>query len=132
MLRKSLGDKPELAKYLDGIKNAIDESSNLFELSGFYEKIEVEKLSITDVSECFNEAAALFSNLNTIKVVNECHGLKVVADSLLKQLFYNLIDNSLKHGEKVTKIRLHYNKDDNGIKIFYGALRFIRSILLTN
>ena len=119
LLRKSLGDKPELAKYLDGIKNAIDESSNLFELSGFYEKIEIEKLSSMDVFECFNVAAALFSNLITLKVVNECQGLKVVADSLLKQLFYNLIDNSLKHGEKVTQIRLHYNKDDNGIQLFF-------------
>jgi len=119
LLRKSLGDKPELAKYLDGIKNAIDESSNLFELSGFYEKIEVEKLSNMDVFECFNVAAALFSNLITLKVVNECQGLKVVADSLLKQLFYNLIDNSLKHGEKVTQIRFHYAKEVNEIKLFY-------------
>jgi signal transduction histidine kinase len=30
----------------------------------------------------------------------------VLADSLLRQLFYNLIDNSLKYGEKVTQIRI--------------------------
>ncbi|MCK4885702.1 ATP-binding protein, partial [Candidatus Bathyarchaeota archaeon] len=27
-----------------------------------------------------------------------------------RQLFYNLIDNSLKHGEKVSRIRVHYEE----------------------
>ncbi len=75
------------------------------------------------------------------KVVNDCHGLAVLADSLLRQLFYNLIHNSLKHGEKVTRIRVYYEEDgkdtlklvyeDNGVgipkpekeKIFQGRLR---------
>jgi signal transduction histidine kinase len=43
----------------------------------------------------------------------------VIADSLLGQLFYNLIDNSIKHGKKVAQIRLHYNKDEDGVKLFY-------------
>jgi len=38
---------------------------------------------------------------------------------LLKQLFYNFIDNSLKHGKKATQIRLHYTKNDGGVKLFY-------------
>ena len=38
---------------------------------------------------------------------------------MLWQLFYNLIDNSLKHGEKVTQIRLHYTKDGNNVKLIY-------------
>ena len=34
----------------------------------------------------------------------------VFADSFFRQLFYNLIDNSIKHGKRVTKIRVHYEK----------------------
>jgi PAS domain S-box-containing protein len=119
LLRKRLGDKPELFKYLDGIKTAIAASEKIFEFSHFYEKIGGEKPAIIDVFECFNVAAALFSNLTTIRIVNECQGLKVVADSLLRQIFYNLIDNSLKHGEKVTQIRLHYTKKADKVKLFY-------------
>jgi signal transduction histidine kinase len=48
--------------------------------------------------------------LHNVKVVNDCRGLTVLTDSLLRQLFYNLIDNSLKHGEKVSRIRLHYEE----------------------
>ena len=42
-----------------------------------------------------------------------------MADSLLKQLFYNFLDNSLKYGEKVTQIRLHFTKEGDGVKLFY-------------
>jgi signal transduction histidine kinase len=38
----------------------------------------------------------------------------------LSQLFYTLIDNSLKHGKKVTKIDLSFSKDETGrIKVLY-------------
>ena len=62
-----------------------------------------------------------------VKVVNECRGLTVLADSLLNQLFYNLVDNSLKYGEKIQQIKIHCNMlnadqleivyEDNGVGI---------------
>ena len=58
-------------------------------------------------------------NLGNIKIMNECQGLVFVADSLFRQLFYNFIDNSLKHGQKVTQIRLYYTENDDGVKLFY-------------
>jgi PAS domain S-box-containing protein len=118
-LKKQIGDNPKLAKYLEEIDSAINSSDRLLEFSRLYEEIGVEELSKVNVAECFNQAAALFSNLGTVRIVNECQGLEVIADSLLGQLFYNLIDNSIKHGKKVTQIRLHYNKDEDGVKLFY-------------
>ena len=119
LLKKQLGDRSELAKYFDGIDLAFASSDKLFEFSSFYERIGVEEVSKIDVAECFNQAVALFQELGTIRVVNDCQGLAVWADSLLRQLFYNLIDNSLKHGEKATRIRLHYNKEGDELKLFY-------------
>jgi PAS domain S-box-containing protein len=119
LLKKQIGDNPKITKYLEGIDSAINVSGELFEFSRLYEKIGVEKPSSMDVFECFNVAAAMFSNLRTVKIVNECQGLRVVADSLLRQFFYNLIDNSLKHGEKVTQIHLHCTKDGDELKLFY-------------
>jgi PAS domain S-box-containing protein len=118
-LKKQIGDNPKLAKYLEKIDSAINSSDRLLEFSRLYEEIGVEELSKVNIAECFDQAAALFSNLGTVRIVNECQGLEVIADSLLEQLFYNLIGNSIKHGKKVTQIRLHYNKDDDGVKLFY-------------
>ena len=41
----------------------------------------------------------MFSGL-PFKIVNECQGLTVYADSLLRQLFYNFVDNTRKYGQK--------------------------------
>lgn len=119
LLKIQIGDNPKLAKYLEEIDSAINQSDMLFEFSRFYEKIGVEKPSNEDVFDCFNQAVGVMSNLGNVEVVNECQGLVVVADSLLMQLFYNFIDNSLKHGEKVTQIRLHYIEDADKVKLFY-------------
>jgi signal transduction histidine kinase len=119
LLKKRIGDNPDLVKYFDNIDFALASSSEIFDFSRLYERIGFEKPSNVDVFECFNQAAALKPNFGAFKVVNECHGLVVVADVLLKQLFYNLIDNSVKHGEKVTQIRLHYSEDGNEMKLFY-------------
>ena len=119
LLKKQIGDNPKLAKYLEDINLAINQSDKMFEFSRFYEKIGVEEPSKIDVAQCFNQAVTLLPNLGTIKIVNDCQGLEVMADSLLKQLFYNFVDNSLKHGEKVTQIRVHFTDEGDGVKLFY-------------
>jgi len=119
LLKKQIGDDPKLGKYLEGIDSAIKSSDEMFEFSRSYEKIVVENPSEIDVAQCFNQAVALLPGMGTIKIVNDCQELKVTADSLLKQLFYIFLDNSLKYGEKVTQIRLHFTKDGGGVKLFY-------------
>jgi signal transduction histidine kinase len=110
LLKKRIGNNADLAKYLEGIDSALVSSDEIFEFSRLYERIGVEKPVIIDVSRCFNEAVKLFSSLEGIELINDCQGLEVMADSLLSKLFYNLIDNSLKHGQKVTQIHLYSNQ----------------------
>jgi len=119
LLKKQIGANSKLANYVKDIEASIDQSAAIFEFSHFYEKIGVEELSKINVAQCFNHAVTLLPNLGTTKIVNGCQGLEVMADSLLKQLFYNFLDNTLKHGEKVTLIRLHYTVEGDGVKLFY-------------
>ncbi|NLE03821.1 MAG: ATP-binding protein, partial [Crenarchaeota archaeon] len=35
------------------------------------------------------------------------------------QIFYNFIDNSIKHGKKVTQIKFYYTKYKDQIKLYY-------------
>lgn len=119
LLRKRYGSNPEIVKFLDGIDSAVAMSNRLFDFTAVYEQIGVQDQTEIDVKSCFDEAVALFANMGTIQVVNEAQGLVVVADSLLRQIFYNLVDNSLKHGKMVTQIRLHYVRDQSGVKLYY-------------
>jgi signal transduction histidine kinase len=43
--------------------------------------------------------------------------IEVYADPLLEKVFYNLIENSLRHGERVTEIEIHTEPAGNGIDI---------------
>ena len=134
LLKKRIGDCPELTKYFDSINSAFGATDKIFEFSHLYERIGAERLSEENVFECFTQAIALVPNLDKVEVVNDCQGLVVVADSLLLQLFYNFIDNSLTHGESVTQIWLHYAEDNDGVKLFYedngvGILEFNKSRL---
>ena len=46
--------------------------------------------------------------------------MKLLADSFLRQLFYNFIDNTRKYGEKTTSIRVHYEMtDQDSLKLIY-------------
>jgi PAS domain S-box-containing protein len=119
LLKKQIGDNPKLTKYVDNVETALASSDRIFEFSRLYEKVGSEKLVKQNVFDCFNQAVALMVNLGKVDVINQCQGLEVVADSLLNQLFYNFIDNSLKHGEKVTQIHLHYTREGDELKLFY-------------
>jgi signal transduction histidine kinase len=120
LLKKPLaGDSSALDK-LREMKAAVEQTVRILDFARTYEMLGAEELVYINVEKTVNEAVSLFSGLNNVKVTNDCHGLHVLADSLLRQLFYNLIDNSLKHGEKTTQIRIHCEKTEaNQLKLTY-------------
>jgi PAS domain S-box-containing protein len=131
LAKKKLSGNSEVLDYLKQIEASVEQTVRIFDFARAYEMLGVEELAFVDVEKTVDEAVSLFSGLKDIKVVNDCHGLTVLADSLLRQLFYNLIDNSLKYGEKLSRIRVYYEEkkgghlnviyEDNGVGISQAA-----------
>src|SRR4030042_1175243 len=131
LARNKLPRNSEVLNYLKQIEASIEQTAQIFDFAKAYEMLGVEELAYVDVEKTVDEAVSLFPSLKDIKVMNDCHGLTVLADSLLKQLFYNLIDNSLKYGEKLSCIRVYYEEkngnhldliyEDNGVGIPHAA-----------
>lgn len=46
-------------------------------------------------------------------------GVEIYADLLLEKIFYNLIDNSLRHGKNVCEIKMHSLKKGSGMLLIY-------------
>jgi signal transduction histidine kinase len=109
LLKRKLAEDPEALEQLTDMETAVRLVETIFEFARIYEKLGTEQLVNMDVGKTVDEAVSLFPDLKGVKVVNECRGLTVLADSLLNQLFYNLVDNSLKYGEKIQQIKIHYN-----------------------
>ncbi len=120
LARHKCAISPELETYLQNIDDAIRNISDIFDFAKTYEMIGVEELGPLDVGKTVTNALTLFSDLKGVVVENRCGGLEVIADSLLTQVFYNLIDNSLKYGEKVTAISIFAEKlDDCSVRLCY-------------
>jgi PAS domain S-box-containing protein len=112
LLKKKHADQADILDGVSKMEQAVKDIVAIFDFAKMYEQLGVEELTYINAEKALNEAIALFSGLSSLEFINDCHGLSLMADSLLTQLFYNLIDNSLKHGKKVTKIRVHYEKAD--------------------
>ncbi len=106
LLKKKYADQTDLIDGLDRIENAVKESVKIFEFARIYDQLGVEKLKYIEVEQTLNEAVALFSGLN-FKVKVDCPSLSLLADSFLRQLFYNFIDNTRKYGKKTTEIKVY-------------------------
>jgi PAS domain S-box-containing protein len=119
LLKKKLGADPEIIKNIEAIESASYLADRLFEFGKFYEQIGVEEQKEINIEQYFNEAVALTANLGKIEIICDCKNVTVMADSLLLKVFYNLIDNSLKHGNKVKKIKLSCITNGGTMKLIY-------------
>ncbi|MCW4024744.1 MAG: response regulator [Candidatus Bathyarchaeota archaeon] len=118
MLKKRVNDNSDAAKHISGIELAVKQIVELLEFSRLYEKLGAEELKFVEVEKCINEASRL-TDLKDIKLVNQCQGLTVMADSLLRQLFFNLIDNTIKHGKTSNQIQLRIELDEPTLELIY-------------
>jgi signal transduction histidine kinase len=52
-------------------------------------------------------------------IIVETNALEIYADLLIEKVFFNLIDNSLRHGERITRIHIRYEREDTGLILVY-------------
>jgi PAS domain S-box-containing protein len=119
LLRRKLTEDPKALEQLNDMETAVRLVEKIFEFARAYEKLGTEQLVNMDVGKAVEGAVSLFSDLKGVKIVNECGGLTVLADSLLSQLFYNLIDNSLKYGERTKQIKVYYKERSADLELVY-------------
>ncbi len=119
LLKKKYADKQDLVDRISETEQSIKATERILDFARMYEEVGSKELVKVNVEKTLQEAAAMFSG-SMPKIINKCQGLEVTADLFLKQLFYNLIDNSIKHGQKTTTITVSYQKNGKeSIKLVY-------------
>jgi PAS domain S-box-containing protein len=114
LAKKQAGNDPKMIQYLDQIRLAITNITRILEFAKNYESLGSEERTQMDVGGAIDQAASLFSGLKGAELTNECRGFNILADSMLTTVFHNLIDNSLKYGENLTKIRIYHSREKDG------------------
>jgi PAS domain S-box-containing protein len=102
--------------YLDSAMEAADVIQAHLEFASDYEKIGMARKKWLSVEEVFR-AGARGLDLSRISLILDLDGLEVFADSMLEKVFRNLIDNSWRHGVRVTKIHVHHEETEDGQRL---------------
>ena len=111
--KKAVSD-PQINQYLDQIRLATTNITRILEFAKNYEALGSEQRAQTDVGRAIDQAASLFSGLKDAELINECRGFNILADSMLTTVFHNLIDNSLRYGKGLNRIRIYHCQEKDG------------------
>jgi K+-sensing histidine kinase KdpD len=107
----------KVAELLEKQGNAAESIQHQIEFMQHYEDLGLKAPEWIPVSEMIRKAvSSLDSGVITITINTE--GLVVYADSMLEKVFYNLTENAISHGKKVTEIRFWHEKSGDSIIIF--------------
>jgi signal transduction histidine kinase len=108
--KKCSADNVEVKECLSRIEEVVENVVRILDFAKTYKILGNQERALIDVGRMVNDAASLFADQKGIAVVNECDDFEALADALLMELFHNLIDNSLKYGERITQIKVHPQK----------------------
>jgi len=105
---------PEVAGQLKKIEQITDLIQKQIRFTRDYQNIGENAPQWQDVAQTIDHAVAGL-DLKGIRIEKNLGAIEVFADFLLEKVFYNLVENSVRHGEKVTVIRFSYRKEGNDL-----------------
>ena len=110
-------DKARLAEFVQKELKAARAIRNQIAFTRDYQNMGLNAPAWQDVATSVNMASGALP-LRNVKVQVDCDGLEVFADPLLEKVFYNLIDNAVKHGQEgLAMIRISFQETDEGLII---------------
>jgi len=124
-LAKDLSADPQLRESLEHLERT---SMSIQDQIGFtkdYQEIGTQAPGWYQIGVIAKSAAEQLDS-HEVTVATGCDGLEIFADAMIGKVFYNLIQNALRHGEQVTRITfscagsgddLIVSCEDNGIGI---------------
>lgn len=113
-LLQDMKTTPDEAQYLTEINKAASAIERHIEFTREYEQLGVRDpvwFSLLDLS---GESLA-----DDIQIKNACESVEIFADPMLEKVFSNLLDNTLRHSEKATEVRIHCTQIDSHLLIIW-------------
>lgn len=95
---------PTLQMYLDRMKTVSRVIQKQIEFTRVYQDIGVIEPTWQNIHATMNRMAQSL-NMGDVGIEETDTDVEVLADPLLEKVFYNLFDNALRYGEKITRIR---------------------------
>jgi len=110
---------PEILDFMAKEDRAAEAISTQIEFTKYYEDIGINAPEWQDITDLIRAARTQLPVPGTLDVAVDLPPVKVYADGLIGKVFYNLFENTLRHGGPVTRIRISFYETDTGAEIVY-------------
>jgi PAS domain S-box-containing protein len=108
-------DDPALSDYFSHITTANSRIADMIRFTKEYENIGVEAPVWHDLTEMLEILSVEILPEGVYLTCDLVHGTEVFADPMLKKAFFNLLDNAVRHGQRVTEIRVSSCRSGNDL-----------------
>ncbi|MDD1699877.1 MAG: PAS domain S-box protein [Methanoregula sp.] len=108
--------EPQHSMYLDKLKTAVTMITANIEFTKLYQDLGVVAPSWQKVNETFYKACTHI-DIKKIRFESEKDELEIFADPLLERVFYNIVQNAVEHGTRVSVVRLSWSETADGLLI---------------
>ncbi len=109
---------PVLLKFLDTIIQASSDIEHLIRFTKEYQDLGTSAPAWQRIGSILNQPP--IQNLaKDVRIESDLGTLEIYADLMLEKVLYNLVDNSVRHGQNLTTIRLGYQRIGSDCLITY-------------
>ena len=117
-LSQELTKDPTLLEYIHKEIDTTQAIERQIDFTRYYQDIGVRSPEWQDVSSIIRSVAAQLP-LEAINLQVHLDGISVFSDPLIEKVFYNLMENSVRHGEHITTISVSIQKSADALTIVY-------------
>ena len=113
------GEVPEHSKtddYLNKVYSAVDTIKRQILFTRDYKDLGEQSPEWYNVGKIVEEVCSPGS-FGDLIFVNEVMNLEIYADPLFEKVIFNLLDNAVKHGEKITTIKFNSEETPDGMNL---------------
>jgi PAS domain S-box-containing protein len=116
-LAEEMVKDPALLEHLQKIEQSTQMIQKQIRFAREYQDIGLNAPQWQNVDITIRNAIAGL-DLGAVRAEHDLGNLEIYADLLLERVFYNIVDNALRHGQKETKIRFSAQETNEGLTIF--------------
>jgi len=116
---RDIARDPQLLDYIEKEDRVAEAIRSQIEFTKYYEEIGVNDPEWQDITRLVRTVRSRLPLPDNIEVDIDLPAVEVFADRLIEKVFFNLMENTLRHGGEVTRIRFSFNEANGGAEIVY-------------
>jgi len=108
-----------ILQYITRVHDSGSDIQHLIDFTRQYQDLGIKEPQWQRIDQIL-KSPQIITLLRTITLSLPNIEYEIFADPMLEKVLYNLIENSLRHGEKVTQITISYEREDRWLNMIYS------------